>query len=1050
MYEKFYVKLADKLIKKFGRNIAYKTFCTHILSEYSKHINYFSEKYSHDLSSLSALKEAKNIQKLNSLSEVRVADKTIKDFLRPFLDNQIKHEDDLENINKELKVKKPHPKTLDYLCVSLGYFGWIDFRTGKKKKDIPHIIESDSKIFVKENAEGFKEDDSLPHFTVASIPGATTIDENFIQKIKEHNKFTRNEFYTAKYDKDCAWWGISQSLDVKRKYHALYLEIAKNAFTASKYRKVEMVFHGLGGSGKSTVIRRIAYDFCLEKPKGVNILWMDDFRKFFEEGLGMIRFNSGHNYLVFIEDWHRLSFTCSEKEALAFFERTNDMPNIRIILVDRDTVGKAYRSYLNQSDHLFLIGSEENENIIKGVVEKNPEWKPTYKKIFSQHKNYASSLFLLLFILSRIAENEHQEFPKNVEPEAEFAHIVLSDMQYLAQLGYPGLAKAIHYWACIYKKSRIVIGFETFLRIADYYNGDQKTSRHFSNWNKKHDTVLNLLRNYISITEDFENAAGNSYGMYTAMKYRAHASEQFHVMEFSHDMLADVGLSVISLENTRPYDDTIVEEFNDIILERGDLFSIHQYFQFYWNRIGDYATTQEKIACLKRLIQKTPEYLQRDLYQKMSSLRLDLPHLEDFFSFLRRELPLFPAPLLSYASQSRNKKSKRQYELLLNVLTQKQLWKKFSIARLHFLLKKADPEIVYNFYQKILRERDFRSIPKEILMYVMDLDFRNHIPASLLAHSSVDDPVFMRSAFYRLKNNCAMRILEDPHWKSTDPKLIAKALHYADSYHRTIFLNHEFNLANLRYFSVEAIAEALLYSENQEVMDYYLKRAENLHLPDDILFALLSCFENAETLPAVVETTIERIINGFRFQQSQDGNKLRKNRRFARLMQIGFHRHPLWKEASQSVINQSGNEAGTDNYTYYIVDVLHGYRMLPEIVEEECRRILESWKSLGILNHIVNPMRYKNLIIALSHPRLSTIALETAKAVCHEISDEATVKEHLQSVETFENSRHPQPKNYFLMGSDPFKIIKDVADKRKIPQWDWNDWKNLSLQIRFF
>ena len=105
------------------------------------------------------------------------------------------------------------------------------------------------------------------------ILGATIINSEFIERIYKGKTFTMPEFYSAKQTDFCQWYGIIHKFDVVRNGYDTLKNVIIDSFIEEKHEKVTAIICGSGGSGKSTALRRTAFDLHKEP---IHIVWVED------------------------------------------------------------------------------------------------------------------------------------------------------------------------------------------------------------------------------------------------------------------------------------------------------------------------------------------------------------------------------------------------------------------------------------------------------------------------------------------------------------------------------------------------------------------------------------------------------------------------------------------------------------------------------------------------------------------------------------------------------------------------------------------------------
>ncbi len=382
------------------------------------------------------------------------------------------------------------------------------------------------------------------------IVGATIIDEAFIQKVKTGKTFTMPEFYTAKQNEDCQWYGIIQKWDIERKDFNDVRNKIKEIFNIKRTYKISSVISGNGGVGKSTFLRRLAFE--LHSQLTFKVVWVNDNQidDFVKQGIKIIENEKQINFLVIVEDWYRMFDGRNNYFVKEFLECTNRIENVRFVIGDRNVRGKEYMKYLNNDVSPRLLTSDENKYIIRKILANYPEWTAVSEKLFENQSSYESSLFLLLFVIARISKEEgNNNLIDLSEPQTAFVNIIESDIKFIANK-YKGLATILYYWSCVYSQYKIFISYYTFLNLADFYNENEEISRFFIHW-EANDEYLERMKIYIhkGFLEDHR---------------------KIDYVHFNHDTLADSGLSKINFTFQENFGDKIKLDLLEFIINKGD------------------------------------------------------------------------------------------------------------------------------------------------------------------------------------------------------------------------------------------------------------------------------------------------------------------------------------------------------------------------------------------------------------------------------------------------------------------------------------------------
>ena len=187
-------------------------------------------------------------------------------------------------------------------------------------------------------------------------------------------------------------------------------------------------------------------------------------------------------------------------------------------------------------DKMFKLHSKytpmgDQPEAIKKIVENITEWQEVSEKLFENQKNYNTSLFLLLFVIAHINKDENNGVLYDLsEAKTIFKNIIESDLRFIGHK-YKGLAKFLYYWGCLYSKYKhLAISYESFYKIASSY-----------------DDSSNLLK--ITNRWDINIPEMERIKFYLQKKEHNLIDERVQLIQFNHDILADVGLSSHSLKS---------------------------------------------------------------------------------------------------------------------------------------------------------------------------------------------------------------------------------------------------------------------------------------------------------------------------------------------------------------------------------------------------------------------------------------------------------------------------------------------------------------------
>lgn len=448
----------------------------------------------------------------------------------------------------------PQVKTKDFFVAFINYV----------EKKYNHLIISNV-VLPKASMVEIKKTEPLGYDnqkTTSELFGAQLINEYFFNQIRKL-KFTQGEFFSAKHDDRCQWYGIVKNWYVQRK---IYTEIYQKlivSFDTYKVNKVAAVITGEGGVGKSLLQMRLAHD--LVKLGDYKILWVNDFEEFMnldsKSGISSwkkVKNDISSNYFLFIEDWYSNVDTRGVLSSRDFLEDTKKCNHVRIVVGDRYIEGKrvngnliqenTYIDYLYDDDNRFEIPLEENRFIIQEILKKIPKWEKVIKANFDYELLNKAPLFMLLFIIAKASENNSIEPIDLAEPQVEFRKIIKSHLKKLEDLNCTGIAKALYYWSFIYSKFRILISYDSLLILAQHFRdpGDEDLLK-YKNLNIK-GKVTEILNSFIGIR----------------LLNQVYNQKLFY---FNHDILSDYGLSKVVYPGWKSYDEvvlkTILEVFTD-------------------------------------------------------------------------------------------------------------------------------------------------------------------------------------------------------------------------------------------------------------------------------------------------------------------------------------------------------------------------------------------------------------------------------------------------------------------------------------------------------
>ncbi len=842
-------------------------------------------------------------------------------------------------------------KTIDFFVVFSGYENWKSF---ERNYPNPDIKISEREVIFPEAPQ--KPEISKPQ--QLEIPGVKIIDEHFISKIENGTKFSHAEFYTAKQDEDCQWYGILKNYAVNRNDYTTIKPIALNAFKRRRTFKVSAVIYGAGGSGKSTLLRKLAVDLCresklMDKEDAFQVIWLNDnsFKDFADKGISAIEDQKNKNFLLIIEDWYRT--VENHRQISKFLKKTDSISNIRIIIGDRIKDGKIYLDHLNDSETLFHLDANQNKEIIEQVISNYPEWKGASAQLFAQ--SYQSTLFLLLFVIARASQEEFKNTKFDLsEPETAFITIVKSDLKSIPE-EYKGIAKALHYWACV-SIERLSISYETFLKIADYYNKNDKISKSFSELNSD-SRIHEKLKIYISV---------NKKGF----------------LQFNHDILAELGLKKVSFTGWEVFGDIIKTQLLDIITDQGDNYSINSILNHaIWSEnSGDPYFRGKKLF---HYIEKLIDQDNHDFWN-LNILRNISKEEEDYFAEKLWETGRYPHQFFTqYFYSLKGGKLQFWEKRVLQIQDIENVNPQFFIS---VLVVSNNEEFQQNFVRCVLEYNDTKNLDTKLIQKSLSICTDEELNESFLKRTVIEQE--WESNFFhlllnfhwfmidhRLKEDIEVKIMLNADYKERDfVSLFCNLMKTAtDQNVINIFINRIINDSNPLFIDQRIYLTALKFLKDKNLASFVLKNCAhfisetNCIVKTDLVLQSLLLLENGEPVfSEVVSMAVERIISRY---YDSGCTSVTKKFYYSNLMSIRLPFSLSWKEEySRITQNWEVIEKGI------LMNILYKHQRFPNDIKWLCQEILSNWKK----QIITNDGSLYCIAAAIGHPDLKIKSKTTA------------------------------------------------------------------------
>ena len=331
------------------------------------------------------------------------------------------------------------------------------------------------------------------------------------------------------------WVGLTHGLDAPCKcVPALEKRLGELLpRSANLSQKVVAVVHGEGGSGKSTVLRRIALNQA-EKPNQV-CWWIEDLDQFTAHDAQSVGEKRGQKHLLFIEDWYR---NVGADRAKEFFSWLGVQQNVLVLIGDRTTQGRAYMNHLygrspqaGQANHeaLFALYAGENQQTLEFVLQKlvmlNLPGIDAVKRILINNPQLLAQapLFMALYVLCHEAAQQSASLDLADGVQARFGQIIAKQLHELEHTDQTrGIGQALFVQAHVYTTPEGLwrnFSEETLLHTARFFAASGAPARHLEFWGK-----------------------GSLPTSMAALVHRSAASPRGNYVRFNHDLIAEVGI----------------------------------------------------------------------------------------------------------------------------------------------------------------------------------------------------------------------------------------------------------------------------------------------------------------------------------------------------------------------------------------------------------------------------------------------------------------------------------------------------------------------------
>jgi hypothetical protein len=771
-----------------------------------------------------------------------------------------------------------------------------------------------------------------------NINGAEVITDVFKKEVinkGEERKFTPIDFYLAKKDDDCKWYGLIKRWDVERK---VYRQIKTEVITSiNEYHlaKISALVYGRGGCGKSTLLRRLALDLANED---FAILWIKDneISKFYESGLRQLIENYPHKkFLILIEDLYRI-----KQQTVNIKEIINNIcshQNIQLVVGDRAIDISSYGEHIHNPDkNKYELSVNDNKQTLDDILENIPEWKETASTLLIGENDYQSSLYFILWTIGRTVEKNMQtgsSVTSFTDIVSHFRTLVESDLRAIGN-HYPGIAQMLYYWASIYEKNKSYISFDLFFKLADLF---KKTSDDDSKLALATTGIKAILDIYIHKAQGFIKSAG-----------------ELPLVAFNHDILAEDGLSKVKLFGWQPFDDSIKLKMLPEVVEKGDNFSASIFLLYCLRTIKENKFEKEE----KR------KWIEKLLAKKIFDVYL---------------IPVFSGNFYD---------GKQKTEIASDILSQTEFWKLPEQIVSMAMKISGNKEVIKKAAVDILSQVMFWKLPEQIVCMAMNISGNNELREKTASN------ILSQTEFWKFSEQIVSTAMNISGNKELIEKAAADILSQTEFWKLPYqIVSTAMKILGNKVLKEKAATDILSQTEfwklPHPIVSTAMKILENkglkekaankiLELNDwkrynSIIFSSLYTFHDKTEIPSYVINIVREIINDY-----LDKNYIEKGKyfRYKNLMRIPFHSIPEWKKSSKINIFEWKTKRAD-----LLTNTILGYYTKPEEIKTMCSGILINWE-----NEIVKkiPLNKSNIHygdhikFSLGHPELKVLAEQIA------------------------------------------------------------------------
>ncbi|MDB4919672.1 hypothetical protein [Mucilaginibacter sp.] len=346
--------------------------------------------------------------------------------------------------------------------------------------------------------------------------GGELIDDEFVKsnwtKGRKNERQRKLEYYGG--HEDVQWYGIFKNWDAPREIYNHFEYTVTTSFGHNE--PVAFVIRGEGGSGKSVLLRRIAFNLRNHYP----VYWIGSNLEAFikNEFFYDVQRNPESNYVIILDDWYRNVERAENKSIVhKFLHELKKTSNARLIIGDRKYKRKIYDDFV-LSKNIHDLHNTENTQLLANVLEQMPEWQ---KSVSSEElKDITNSTFFIALFVFCYNEEHNDENLKD-----RYKKIFKSDFSKLLERDEPfwkGIANSLYIYANLYSLYGITFTLETAVDLACHYSNCSIPIKYQADLN---DLVKDpILKKYIHVE-----------------KVRTRTSGIINRIKFHHDTIAEQG-----------------------------------------------------------------------------------------------------------------------------------------------------------------------------------------------------------------------------------------------------------------------------------------------------------------------------------------------------------------------------------------------------------------------------------------------------------------------------------------------------------------------------